>query len=607
MPGLAGWFGDVTTEDAFPFEAIESLLTEPFHQSIQIPGVNPGCFYLVHNGANATDQGFFHDPFTKTTIAYWGELYGDEFEHCKDGSAVCQVLGDLLGENPQERLGDVDGSFALFYQRNGRQLLAGDRIASRPVYYAERGTGFVVGPDLKLLASLRSGRPRLHRDAFVSFLVNGHPLSDSTYYEGVRLLRPGCYLAVGRTGRTQGEYTGYKPATVGAQDLGSSAYEEALAPLLRRAIRKRARYMNQAVIPVSGGFDSRGILACVREFYSGPLKTVSWGIHEDDADADASVGRKVAERFDTEHHFLRRKSELLLDEIEPMVNRLDAASDDCVFHHHEPTLMRQIRTELGCTVLFRGDECFGYMAPASTSIEALARVNVRELAHYPDLQLLVRESVRAQVLDEQRSTYESIVAACPCKEDWTIAKDWFYLQQRVFRSLNVSHYFKESVLQARNPWLDRDVLNSFSPLPVHYRYDKILYRRTLGKMFPDLMNSVPMARRHSLEDWGAVFRASREFQAYASHHLIESRNAIHEIYDPAVIAVLINSFFQGTTSTSWKVRALECTKGFLREKATPVYRFLRRNTGRWLTVRAMDSETVIARLLILKLWCDKWA
>jgi asparagine synthetase B (glutamine-hydrolysing) len=607
MPGLAGWLGVDSDEPVFSSRGLELLKIDPFDETVEVPGIYRGRVYLTHNAANPTDQGILMDEPGGLVLAYWGEFYGTEFDNCGNGAEVCRALADLLGDRAEERLDSIDGSYVLFWQHGGRQLLATDRVASRPVYYRESAHGFAFGPDLKLFSTLRTGKPRIHRDSLVSFLVNGHPLSDETHYEGVRLLRPGRYLRVTPAAAGMGQYYFYKPATPGARDPGTEACEEALAPVLRHAIRKRARYMDRAVVPISGGYDSRCLLACIREIYSGPLKTVSWGVHEKDPEADAAIGRRVAEYFGTEHRFLRRKSELVLEELDPMVDRLDAATEDCLIHHHEATLMRQIRDDLGCTVLFRGDECLGYLGPAHTAVEALGWVNVREISMFPDLHQLFQPGVLGGVFREQREVYDGIIGSCPCTEDWTAAKDWFYLEQRVFRSLNFAHYMKLSVLQARNPWLDRDVLNFFSELPVPYRYDKVLYRRTLGRMFPAVMESIPMARRHSLENWGEVLRQNREFQLYARKHLVESASVIHEIWNPAALDRLLTSFSRGEPAGSRKARALESMKRLLREKSGPLYRMMKKRAGRQFTTRILPPESVIGRLLILKRWCDRWA
>jgi len=151
------------------------------------------------------------------------------------------------------------------------------------------------------------------------------------------------------------------------------------------------------------------------------------------------------------------------------------------------------------------------------------------------------------------------------------------------------------------------VLNFFSELPVHYRYDKALYRRTLGRMFPAVMGQIPMARRHSLEDWGVVLRQNPAFQLYARKHLVEDTNAIHEIWSPAALDQLLTSFFRGDPPGSRKARALESVKRLLREKSGPLYRMVKKRAGGQFTTRILPPESVIGRLLILKRWCDRWA
>jgi asparagine synthetase B (glutamine-hydrolysing) len=432
--------------------------------------------------------------------------------------------------------------------------------------------------------------------------VNGHPIADSTYFEGVRLLPPGSLLHKTSGGAAVVRYANYVPASETAPDLGAAVYRDELAARLRQAIARRCDGLASAIVPISGGYDSRGLLACIREVYSGPLQTVSWGTSEDDPDADASIGRRVAAFYGTEHTFLRREAGHLIDDLERETLRIDAANDDPFLHHAEPAIIRHLRCDLHRTILFRGDECFGYGPPAESAYEAMGRVNVYELAQFPDLQALLRKDFLPRALESQHATIAGILERAPRFSDWSNLKDWLYIEQRLARSLNFSQYVKLSYLEARNPWLDRNVLSFFAGLPLHYRYEKSLYRETLRGMFPKVMQEIPIATRNSLENWGPVLR-SPAFLNFARAHLVESRSVLHDFFDSAAISALLDRFESGAQVRSRSVSLIEIPRDLLRRYANPVYRLLKRNSA-GLARRSQPAEWTIGRLLILKLWCD---
>src|ERR1051326_5217183 len=604
VPGLVGWLGCREQPLAYP-AVLTALLTNSYQKIVDVQGVDRGQVSIIHPDINPAGYGQYFDPVSRRAIAFWGEFYGAGFERCASGEEVCRTVLEQAGANPIEGLDKIDGSFILFLQEPGRQIIASDRLSSRPLYYLETADGVTFGPELKTFAHLKAGRPALHRNALVAFLLNGRPLSEETYYRGACLLRPGWFLEIQNGLVTKGAYTEYVPASATAADQGIDTFREQLAGLLRSAVRKRMRNVAAAVFPVSGGYDSRGILGCVREVYSGPLSTVSWGTGEDDPQADAAIGRKVAEYFGTQHRFFRRDATHLIEGLERSVHDSDAANADSFIHPHEPALIQELRSS-GHPLLFRGDEAFGYRGPAVSAMEAMARVGVCELAQYPGLITLLHPELVPKILEEQHQTYQAIVSSCRSFGDWSITKDWLYLNQRLFRSLNFSHYNKLAILEARNPWFDRDVFRFYAGIPVAYRYDKSLYRATLRFMFPKLMNEIPIAARNSLEPWHDLLRRDTRFLKYARQHLVEEQNPIHDIWRREAIGEWIGGYERGRSADTFSVRAIGAIKPLVRNYLQPVYRMLKRRAPPSFSVRSVPAQEAIGRLLILKLWCDRW-
>lgn len=591
MPGLFGALGST----ASPLDA-ESRLP-----SLAVAGIRNGSVTVTHTGATPTGFGAFHDT-DGVGIAFWGEFYGEEFRDARDGAAIAKSLAERFRGDVEAALRSLDGSFSLFVQLpDGTQILAADRVASRPVYYRVAGDCLYFAPHPKLAGP---GKP-LDEDTILSFIVNGHPLSDRTYFRDVRLLRPSHALRRTNGSWSAAEYRPYVVCDPEARDLGMDTCAEALTPVLRGALRRQSSYVEKSVVPISGGFDSRGLLAGIREFYSGPLTTVSWGTNEDDPEADAAVGRRVAARFGTDHHFLRRRKELVSQDLPEVTRALDLANDDCLLHHHEPTLIRHIRNELGCLVLFRGDECFGYTGPAESAYEALGRISIMNVAHYGNLQALLHPANARRRIDEQKATYDAIVAACPYQHDWTIAKDWLYLQQRVFRSLNASHYAKLSILDARNPWLDGSIFDFFAGLPLSYRIDKMLYRHTLTRMFPNLMRDVPMATRASLEDWSVVLRGDPKFRALVDSRLFAGDSQLFQIFDRDALRLAVEAYFSAPPRQSLTARAIEFGKSALRKNAGPLYRAVKKTAAPKLALREFPAHLLVGRCLAMRIWLDE--
>ena len=605
MPGLIGWIQCDKEPLAYP-QVIDSLLVNAHQKWAEINGIDSGRLALVHPDINPVGQGSASDAATGRLLAYWGEFYGPQFSNCRSSSEMGQTLLSYLGDQPVEKLAQLDGSFVLFWQEPGRQILAVDRTASRPLYYMQVEGGLAFGPELKTFSFLKAGRPPLERNAIVSFVTTGAVIFDHTYFRGVQLLRPGFLLQVkGKSIATQ-QYTEYIPADPSAKDLGLASYEEQLAGILRQAIRKRSSGLETAVVPISGGYDSRGILACIREFYSGPLKTVSWGCDENDPVADPAVGRRLADFYGTDHQFLRRESAHLIKGLQQSIHGSDACNTDSLLHPHEPALMEQLRSS-GYPLLFRGDECFGYDTPSHSAMEALAKVGIRGLSQFPGIHKIFHPSQLPAILEEQSAGLDELIASCPEFENWTVTKDWLSLSQGLFRNLGFSHYDKLCILEARNPWLDRDVLAFYATVPVTYRESKRLYCSTLTKMFPKLMSEIPIATKNGEEEWEKQEANEREFLRFARENLTQGTTPLHDIFSATAISDLIDSCAAGRSVETLRVRLMTSIKPFARNYLSPMYRSLKRRAPPSVVAVSTPVREIIGRLVILKLWCDHWA
>jgi asparagine synthetase B (glutamine-hydrolysing) len=591
MPGLSGVLGSQASAE----------IREAGFATLPVSGVRNGAVSLAHTGATPTGYGIYSDPGSGVIVAFWGEFYNDEWEACSTGGEIAQAIAARLDSNVEKTLLDLNGSFALFAQlRDGAQFLATDRVAARPIYFRVDGDALHFAPHPRI-----AGRgSALDYDAILTFAINGHALHDQTYFRDVKTLRPGYILRRVNGAWTASQYRAYVVCDPNAPELTIDAYCDEFIPVIRKVLRSHIRYVESSVVPISGGWDSRTILAGIREFYGGPLTTVTWGTHEDDPEADGALGRRVAERFDTKHYFFRRPAELIADDLPAVTRDFDLANDDCLLHHHEPTTIRYIRNELGCRVLYRGDYCFGYSGLANSAYEALGRLGMTHVGNYRNVLAILNESAAPRLIEQQKTGWENLWADCPYK-DWTIVKDWLFIVQRTFRSLNASHYAKLTILEARNPFLDSRVFDFYTKVPPVYRPYKALFRRAVNRMFPDLMRDIPIAAKASLEDWGEVLRRDAKFRALVESRLFAGDSPLFEVFDREGLRRVVNAYFQGPSEPPLRTRLIESTKAALRTHAAPLYRALKKSGGATLALRDFPAHLLIGRCVAMRIWLDE--
>lgn len=610
MPGIAGF---ITSDGARPPipEYLDRLRTTLTHESFYtskpfLSGSGAGAL-LVAPQLDAPILGHATDPASGRTLAYYGEFYNPELRNLRDGAALAEGLLALHGKHGDRLPAELDGSFVLciWEPERRRLLLATDHYASRPVFYRHTPELFAFAPEIKAIAQLAKTPLAIDRGALATFLIHGHLLGDQTYYQDVRPLPPATTLVLER-GELQ-LFRSFDYRLHGdSPDRGERHYISTLSGLLVGAVEKRLRHTRQTVIPISGGYDSRGILACARQLTADRLTTVSWGINETEPMSDAWIGRRVANAVGTEHHFMVRESRTYAHDAAEMTERLDALTDDAVLHPHELHIMRRLRAELGSQHLMRGDECFGYGEPADSDAEALARIGIYEFGTFSDLPGLFPADVYEQLRGQSDATQRAILGDAPagaCSD----RKDYWYWRQRLYHYLNRSTYYKLSVLDVQNPWLDKDILRFYQTVPVRYRINKSLYRATLAQLAPELQ-AIPMATHHSLESWADVIRHNAPLQRFLREQLLTGSSPLDGFVNRAAIERVLHALLQPAAQTDGMQRpSLTDRAKQLLQRAPWLYRLIKRAAMRHARHRHIEPEALLLRLLSLKLWLDRHA
>jgi asparagine synthetase B (glutamine-hydrolysing) len=607
MPGIAGCI-NLNRENVAPelaAQLIAPLMHEPFYKSATVR-TPPNCaMVLIDPDVKDPLCGTFYDHASGIGVTYYGEFYNEVFRVVKNSDHVCRALIDMfqkLGEKIARRL---NGSFivCLSDPRNDRMLIFNDHYASRPLFYYHKNNRLIFAPELKGIAAVPGVDRRINPHAFISFILNGHVLDQQTFFKDIHPLQPGTMLKIENGDVSLKQYWVYVPSGAAA-DLGEKYYVDELSGLLMQAVEKRLGDTSRLAIPLSGGVDSRGILACVRKLTDTPIKTVSWGTDETTEGADAWVGRQISKLLNTDHTFMRRESEHFTRDMTEMVHRIDGLNDDTAFHHNELSTMRRIRLELGADTIMRGEECFGPRPQVLSDAEVLISAGLFRLEDLPSVEAVLNPDLIPDLRRGCDEQLDLMLKNCP-SEDFTDRRDHFYFMQRMVHYHSRSRYYKLSVLNVRDPWLDRDVLDFMQGVPIHYRFKKYLYHKTLHTMFPEIM-AVPIAKKHSLEDWPRVLQQNAAMQHFIRQNLLENRNAFHELLNMPGLSALIAKTIQGQVKPPLKVRMLNQVKSAVQKISPNLYRRIKGKISGHLRVRHIPPQNIVFRMLVSKVWFDQF-
>jgi asparagine synthase (glutamine-hydrolysing) len=274
----------------------------------------------------------FRSPDGDTVLVFNGEIYnyrelraelagkGHRFLTRSD----TEVLLHAFLEWDKDCFRRLRGMFAaaIWSERDGRLVLARDRVGIKPLYFHTTGSDIIFGSEIKAVFAHRAVPRRLDRAALPHYLSLNYSPYPYTMLEGIDKLKPG-HVLEWRNGKTTVErFAGFSFDV--KTNWTANAAEERLHGLLQDSIREQLASDVAVGIWLSGGLDSSALLHYAQQTSPRPLKTFSIRFHGRSFD-ETSYIREVVERYGTEHHELDLNPEHvgLADAIEAIAHHAD--------------------------------------------------------------------------------------------------------------------------------------------------------------------------------------------------------------------------------------------------------------------------------------------
>ena len=197
---------------------------------------------------------------------------------------------------------ELNGAFCMVATRSGAAFAAVDRVRSLPLFYGASGDTLVVADDP--LAVLPETRPlSFAEDSMVEFLRCGYALGNRTLLAGVSQLQAGQYLVQSaeefHVARFYYQHL-HEPWT-------NHSREDALDWLASVSSRAFDRFIDQldgrtCIVPLSGGYDSRFIVAMLRRAGYEDVVCYTYGARNSQ---EVTPARLTAERLGYPWHYVR--------------------------------------------------------------------------------------------------------------------------------------------------------------------------------------------------------------------------------------------------------------------------------------------------------------
>ncbi|WP_254768142.1 hypothetical protein [Salinilacihabitans rarus] len=237
-------------------------------------------------------------------VCFEGRLYDRPADAVE--SEVIEVARRALADDPdpgpiRDWLLDVDGEFLLVAcdVESGRLAVLNDALARLPTYYYRDEDAFVLSREIRYL--LESIDVEFDRLGVAQCLLFGYTLGDRTIVEGVSRLRPATLLtvepdslAVTTTRLHTFDFDEHRH-----DDRSRTRNASELVSRFETACENRAGYADRDVISLSGGLDSRSVLA---GYAAAGLSPVAATMESEEyvARSDVEIAERLAADFDVD-------------------------------------------------------------------------------------------------------------------------------------------------------------------------------------------------------------------------------------------------------------------------------------------------------------------
>jgi asparagine synthase (glutamine-hydrolysing) len=410
-----------------------------------------------------------------------------------------------------------DGVFASWEWRNDTLTVTNDRYGFSPLFYATSGHDLMVSPSIEGLLR-RGASPTLNAAAIAVFLRLNYFIGEDTPFEHIRTVPPAARF-MWRAGRLEVEDR--RPRTPARSTLSRTAAIDEFLARFATAISRRLPGRDRAVLPLSGGRDSRHILLALERAGAAPARCVTVHHYPPRTNRDAEIASRLAERVSAEHVVLDTPSSRIRSE-----HRKNRLTHFCSDEHVQFLPLRDYFRRHPATIYdgIAGDTLTQSWRVPPEMVAAFARGNVSEastqLFEYeaPGLErgiqaLLTREAANRFSYE---LAYRRLCAETARHLGGPNPPLSFIFWNRTRREVALAPYGLLGFLpQVFAPFLDADVYDFLASLPIQLVVDRRFQEDALRVGYPkfaDIPFESPDERR---EDSRFARRLAGELLRYA--------------------------------------------------------------------------------------------
>ena len=405
-------------------------------------------------------------PYHADGVTVWmiGEFFNLEDIHFYTHNSYTKLLWHHYIDNSLHSfLQSVDGSFAacVYDSSRGKILLISDRFGSRHLFWTGTAKSFVWASETKAVILYPGYSININRDGLEDFLYIGYPLGNRTLLDGVQMLPAATILVCDMrdTKIISEQYWGWnnQKETLTVTELEMA---DELGELFKKAVKRRCESQATLVVLLSGGYDSRAILAALPEEIT-QVHAYTFG---EEGSKEIEIAKKYAAKKNAIHLIEVFKSSDRMTSRIKQIWRTDGHLS--ILHMHGGDASEEFKKSPSIALHgLAGGEVIGgriYMY----SLEEVDTFIEKEIA-CPEMPDQKRQELRESIL-QYGSFQEQLVDN--------------YVRKFLLTTLRLG---QASGTHMRTPFIDIDFMGYVRLIPLELKKERKIYQKMLQLKFPE--------------------------------------------------------------------------------------------------------------------------
>lgn len=418
-------------------------------------------------------------PLSDNGIYIWlnGEFYNQEHILQMEGIDAkndIELLSKCFLKNRSfEFLKEIDGIYsAVVYDSIAKKVyLLADRYGYSFIFWTIHNGCLLWASEVKAMLGVPSFKARIDEQAVKEFINIGFLQENRTWFEGVSLLPVGTVMTWDIREKTHDMYRYWWWDRI--KPYSGNKTEDELAEeagrLFIKAVEKRSKGPSKIGIPLSGGLDSRAVLAAMPDCgYT--LDTMTIG---EKGSIEIPIAEKVAKLKGANHHVYMIDSNNWLQKRLEGIWMTDGHKN--LYHMHLIGAHKSMKEYF--SVVLNG---FGsYNISGGNLTEHVLNMKKTEF----DVPIDKKTIASCYQCDEE------LIGSIDEYSD--LNKIDFYFIQNGDRRFSNEVRYSSSLIQIRVPFYDNDFFEFCQSLPEAMKYEWKFYNKMLLKTFPEYFRNIP--------------------------------------------------------------------------------------------------------------------